>query len=249
MLWVRDPGSGLLPFWLGPQFAALLARVQPGDPAPASFSPEALRVLAMANVLVPENYVSDRDKEWTAIVSLCRTQFQQKGYVPIARLIHPFHISALRRYYRHQIRTGNIRLGDYQTSQRYVAHNEAVARFFHYQLNAAVSAIAGEAVKPSYVYLASYQPGAILKKHTDREQCEFSITLCLDYAPEPRAATPWPLHLYTPSAKVAVFQALGDALLYRGREIPHSRDPLPEGHTSTSLFFHYVREDFAGPLD
>jgi hypothetical protein len=48
---------------------------------------------------------------------------------------------------------------------------------------------------------------------------------------------------------VTVFQAIGDALLYRGRELPHSRDALPEGHTSTSIFFHYVREDFAGSLD
>jgi hypothetical protein len=30
--------------------------------------------------------------------------------------------------------------------------------------------------------------------------------------------------------------------------LPHSREPLPEGHTSTSIFFHYVREDFVGSL-
>ncbi len=250
MLWLTDPGIGALqPFWLSPKFSALLSNSQPGDPAPTGLSPEALSVLSMANVLVPENYVSDRRRQWDAIVSLCGPQFHQRGYVPVARLIHPFHIAALRRYYRHQIRTGKILLGDYQSSRRYVAHNETVARFFHHQLTAAISALAGEPMKPSYVYLASYQPGAILKKHTDREQCEFSITLCLDYAPEPRSATPWPLQLHLESGKVTVFQAIGDALLYRGRAIPHSRDPLPEGHTSTSIFFHYVREDFAESLD
>jgi hypothetical protein len=38
-------------------------------------------------------------------------------------------------------------------------------------------------------------------------------------------------------------------LLYRGRELPHFRDVLPAGHSSTSIFFHYVREGFAGTLD
>jgi hypothetical protein len=112
-----------------------------------------------------------------------------------------------------------------------------------------VTAFAGEPVKPSYVYLASYQSGAILEKHTDREQCEFSMTLCLDYSPEPRHATPWPLHLHKKSGKVTVFQAIGDALLYRGCQLPHSRNRLAEGQTSTSIFFHYVREDFTGSLD
>ena len=89
----------------------------------------------------------------------------------------------------------------------------------------------------------------MLAKHTDREQCEFSLTLCLDYAPEPRCATPWPLACTRNRGRSAVFQAIGDALLYRGCQLPHSRDGLPEGHTSTSIFFHYVRQDFTGSLD
>lgn len=255
MVWVKDqrsedPGSNvLLPFWLGPEFGALLSGLQPGDPAPAELSEKALSTLAMANVLVNNDYATECRRQWNESISICREQFQQKGYAPVGGLIHPFHISALRRYYRHLIRTGKLRLGDQQSSRRYVAHNESVARFFHHQLTSAVTEMAGEPVKPSYVYMASYQPGAILEKHTDREQCEFSLTLCLDYSPEPRNATPWPLYLHTPSGRTTVFQAIGDALLYRGRELPHSRDPLPQGHTSTSIFFHYVREGFEGKLD
>jgi hypothetical protein len=250
MIWIKDgETSALRPFWLGPGFSSLLHGLHPGDAAPSTLSPQAARILAVAEVLVPGDYDSIRARQWSETVSSCSTQFRQKGYAPIAGLIHPFLISALRRYYRNLIRTGKIDLGDGQSSLRYVAHNESVARFFHRQLAPAVSAIAGEPVKPSYVYMASYQPGAILKKHTDREQCEFSITLCVDYSPEPCRATPWPLHLHTRSSVVTVFQGLGDGLLYRGRELPHARDPLPDGHTSTSIFFHYVRAGFSGPLD
>jgi hypothetical protein len=140
-------------------------------------------------------------------------------------------------------------LGDDQSARRYVAHNESVARFFHYQIAKAVAAIAGEAIKPSYVYLASYLSGAELKKHTDREQCEFSVTLCLDFSPEPELATSWPIRLDTGKGDVAVYQTLGDGLVYRGTKVPHYRGVLPEGQTSTSIFFHYVPVNFSGPLN
>jgi hypothetical protein len=250
LVWIKDPANDALqPFWLGLELSTLLSGAKPSEPAPSMLAPQARRVLMMADVLVPDDYASRRRKQWDETVSTTSTRFQQQGYAPVGCLIHPFHIAALRRYYRHQVRSGRLRLGDGQSPLRYVAHNDPVARFFHHQLTAAVAAFVGEPVKPSYVYLASYQPGAILKKHTDREQCEFSVTLCLDYSPEPRNATPWPLHLHKQSGIVTVFQAIGDALLYRGRQLPHSRDPLPQGHTSTSIFFHYVREDFAGSLD
>ena len=250
IVWIIDPGNhALRPFWLGRELRHILHGIHPGDSAPFTLSRQACRTLLMAELLVAENYVSDRREQWDEVVSVAGTHFRAEGYAPVGRLIHPFHIAALRLYYRQQLRTGKLRLGDSQTSLRYMAYNDLVARFFHRQLTAAVSAIAGEPLKASYMYLAAYQPGAMLEKHTDRAQCEFSVTLCLDYSPEPRHATPWPLHLHKRSGTVTVFQAIGDALLYRGCQVPHSRGRLPEGHTSTSIIFHYVREDFAGSLD
>jgi hypothetical protein len=164
-------------------------------------------------------------------------------------VLHPFQVSALRRYFRHLVRKGALRLGDSQSSRRFIAHNEVVLRFFHQQLTATVSAVAGEKVKPSYVYLGAYLGGAILEKHTDRAQCDFSLTFCLDYSPEPKLETPWPVQLHSESGTVTVFQAIGDGLFYRGCRVPHSRKALPQGHSSTSIFFHYVREEFDGPLD
>jgi hypothetical protein len=112
-----------------------------------------------------------------------------------------------------------------------------------------VSLIVGEPVIPSYVYAASYLSGAVLKKHIDREQCEFSVTLCLDFSPEPRAETSWPIRLDTAHGTVTVYQALGDGLVYRGPRVPHYRDTLSKDRTSTSIFFHYVPEGFTGSLD
>ncbi|HKS73129.1 MAG TPA: hypothetical protein VJQ82_08025, partial [Terriglobales bacterium] len=234
--------GSLQPFWLSVQLADAVERMKNGF-HPLDFPHPSMAALTMAGVLIPSSETKERSTAEGA------DQFRARGYVPVPGLIHPFHVAALRRYLRHKIRTGGMTLGDRQSPRRYVAHNDPVARFFHHQLAPAVALFAGEAVKPSYVYAASYQGGARLEKHTDREQCEFSLTFCLDYSPEPSLATGWPLVLHTDHGTVTVYQALGDALLYRGRALPHSRSTLKQGHTSTSIFFHYVRRDFDGSLD
>ena len=246
--WVRSRVTGnLLPFWLGPELARVILRLRPNETVPESVSDMDRRLLLAAGILRAENSSADgRSDERFRNPS---QSFREKGYVPLGELIHPFHVAALRRYYRYLIRTGAIRLGDGQSPRRYVAYNEPVARFFHNDIATALSAVAGEALKPSYVYLASYLSGAELKKHTDREQCEFSVTLCLDFSPEPALATPWPIRLDTANGSVTVYQALGDGLAYRGTRLPHYRHRLGNGQTSTSIFFHYVSKDFSGSLD
>jgi hypothetical protein len=248
--WVRDEISGcLLPFWLGPEFERLLRGLHPGDPISEDFPVSAKLLFEQAGIVLSEERASKKKMRARAAIARAAASFREKGYAPVGDLIHPFHVASLRRYYRYMIRSGAIRLGDEQSSRRYVAHNEAVARFFHHQIAATFSAIAGEPLKPSYVYLASYLSGAELKKHTDREQCEFSITLCLDFAPEPELATPWPIRLDAPSGTVTVYQAIGDGLAYRGTRLPHYRGALPKGQSSTSVFFHYVPTDFSGSLE
>jgi hypothetical protein len=233
--------------------------LRPNEPVPEAVPKSALFLLAAANILISDDCVEPRFGPGSAALAAPRPParsesrshalFREKGYAPLGGLIHPFHIAALRRYYRCLIRSGSIHLGDKQSPRRYVAYNEPVARFFHRDIAPALSAVAGEPLKPSYVYMASYLNGAELRKHMDREQCEFSVTLCLDFAPEPSLETPWPIRLDTPTGTVTVYQALGDGLAYRGTRLPHYRSALSEGQTSTSIFFHYVGIDFAGSLD
>ena len=248
--WVHDADtSSLMPFWLGPKLESIVRSLRLEEPIPDSVPAFARSILESAGILVSADYIAHRRTEREEALERAAELFRKKGYAPLRGLIHPFHIAALRRYYRYLIRSGRVPLGDGQSSRRYVAYNDPVARFFHRQITIPLSAVAGEAVKPSYVYLASYLSGAELKKHVDREQCEFSITLCLDFSPEPDLASPWPIRLDTPTGTVTVYQALGDGLAYRGTRLPHYRFPLGNGQTSTSIFFHYVAAGFAGSLD
>ena len=248
--WLTDPATGMVtPFWLGERFGSWLSDLVPGGQIPAGFPEDMLRVLAMAGILVREGHAARRREVWAEVVHRCAPIFRSNGYVPLGRLFHPFHLAAMRRYYRYLIRSRQFYLGDEGNPRRYVAHNEPVARYFHHHLSAIVSAMAGEPVKPSYVYVGSYLPGAKLEKHTDRPQCEFSMNLLLDYSPEPACETPWPLHLETKGSLTTLYQAIGDVLLYRGSQVAHYRNPLPEGNSSTSMFFHYVPEGYCGSLD
>ncbi len=248
--WVRDPATNSLqPFWLGPQLETMLSQLSAGEPVSPSFPHELRFLLAKAGILTTVNHSERRLEEWSKVVKAGTQVFREKDYAPLSNLIHPFNLASLRRYYRYAIRRGAIRLGDEQSPRRYVAHNEPVARYFHHQIAKTVSAIVGQPVKPSYVYVASYLSGAELKEHIDREQCEFSVTLSLDFSPEPELATPWPIRLHTADGTVTIYQKLGDGLVYRGTKVPHYRHLLAEGCTSTSIFFHYVPADFSGPLD
>ncbi len=248
--WIQQPiTDSWLPFWLGPRLQSAVAAMQQKGSVPEWLSHEDVALLATAGIVSTPHQGEYESKRWRDAIGKAADLFQKRDYAPIRSLMHPFHVAALRRYFRYLIRTGRIHFGDEQSSRRYGVHNESVARFFHQQIAKTVSLIVGEPVIPSYVYAASYVSGAVLKKHIDRAQCEFSVTLCLDFSPEPRRETCWPIRLDSSCGRVTVYQALGDGLVYRGPRVPHYRDALPKGHTSTSIFFHYVPAGFTGSLD
>jgi hypothetical protein len=103
-------------------------------------------------------------------------------------------------------------------------------------------------VKPSYVYLATYHPAAVLKRHVDRPQCEWNVSLVLDMEPEVARTSAWPIFLETAGTVHEVRLGLGDLVLYRGTDVPHWRDRQPDGQRCTVAFFHFVGVDFTGSL-
>jgi hypothetical protein len=252
-VWIEDAATGL-PWGYGVRgaVAALVCDLVAGQAAPHVGDPHLLELLRRAEVLVPQGPWAERAGRGQRQRQAAAESLKTRGYAVLPELVPPFMLAALRRYYRGLIAEGFFPLGDELVERRYVGHNEAVARFVHGLLVPLVAEVVGQPVRPSYVFFSSYLEGAVLPRHIDREQCEWSISLQLDYAPEPAAATPWAIHLQhvTEAApSTALRLALGDGLLYKGRELWHHRDPLPPGHRSTSLFLHYVPQDFAGRLD
>ncbi|WXH30213.1 hypothetical protein WA016_04183 [Myxococcus stipitatus] len=249
-VWVPQPRHGSwTPFQLGQELRALLDHASSGGAWRGDSSSTLVQVLSLAAILINEEAFAAEARTGAAQIAEAHSRFLHRGYAPLQGLIHPFHLGELRRYLRAASRAGRFRMGDGQSARRSVSHNDRVLRFFHHQLTPLVGALVGERVKPSYVYGAIYHSDAELPPHTDRPQCEFSVTLLADYAPEPTCEAPWPLALSSEHGEVRCFQAIGDGLLYRGRTLRHWRSRIPPGATSASVFFHYVRESFDGALD
>jgi hypothetical protein len=248
-VWVGDLTTGaVLPYWPGVRYRKLLQHVRPGDRFDCSdATPAELDVLLRAGVLVTRPD-SKRSYQQAGKVLAAHKEGFQKGYIKLPNLLNPFQIGALRQYVRYLVRCGGLRLGDDQCNRRYVVHNESVARFYHHQLAFFVGIVVGETVKPSYVYTSAYQGGAVLEPHTDRPQCEFSVTLCIDQSSMFGHPLNWPLRLKTSRRLISIQQDIGDAILYRGRELPHSRSRLADNCTATYLLLHYVPADYHGSL-
>jgi hypothetical protein len=248
LAWLDDTATGMqLPFWAGPWFREKLEGLRRGQQAPMMAASHVVALLA-AGVLDRPGDAAKRAADWKDAIGRAAHGFRKDGFAAMPALIHPFHLGALRRYYRRLARIGGMKLGDNCSPNRYVAYQENAAQFFHQQIAHVVSAVAGVRVKPTFVYIASYQGGAGLEAHTDRAQCEYAVSLLVDYTPEPLEQSPWPLQLDGPHGTRKIWQALGDAVLYRGTRIPHWRDQLARSATSTSIFFYYVNEDFTGSL-
>ena len=70
-------------------------------------------------------------------------------------------------------------LGDRQ-SNRYKAHNEPMSGFIHYECLPLIERITGKSLKPTYTYLSSYVNDADLPAHTDRPDCEFTVSFLVN---------------------------------------------------------------------
>ena len=94
----------------------------------------------------------------------------------------------------------------------------------------------GVDLKPTYAYLRVYKNGDVLHRHTDREACEYSVSMTLKREHKDEI---WPLYLETDKVYETLLDE-GDALIYKGIENPHWRDKF-EGERLAQVFLHYVR--------
>lgn len=126
-------------------------------------------------------------------------------------------------------------------------NNDPLGRALLHRLTPIVEQVVGRRLRQSYTFAMDYGPGAVLPTHVDRQQCEYTLSLLLDYLPLPAdGRSPWPLEVETsPGAAPARFhQAPGDALLFCGRQLPHGRPPMTAPARTLILMLHWVDSDF-----
>ena len=251
-IWLEDAVlSAPCVYSAGGEVAGCFDSFVPGQLAPASLNPAACERLRKAGVLVSATEIAEQQEDRGRQLEHARHQLGAARYTVLRHVLRPLQLGALRRYYRELIAEGFLQFGDEEWPNRFFTPHDPVAHFFHQQFTDLVSQVAGERVRPTFLYFASYHPGSDLPPHRDREQCEYSMSVLLDHSPEPDDIAPWPIYVRPPGEDIGVPIGLGigDALLYRGREVVHYRYPLGQDQYSNLWFFFYVGEKFVGTLD
>lgn len=150
-------------------------------------------------------------------------------------------------------------------------HQSNVLRGLHDSLAPVASEVFGIALKPSYTFVSNYLDGGRCPLHLDRPQCFRTI----DYLVAADSPEPWPIRIAEPWTDQQVEDYEGerhlgiikpdtepdldvvwhdillnpnDAACYSGTHSWHYR-PVPSTGRVDLIFFHFVSEDFDGPLD
>lgn len=187
-----------------------------------------------------EIFAADPPAVLLAELTAARAAVPAIGFAETRGLVPQPWLGALQRYYAALVAGGFLAASDDQ-SHRYTAHDEPIAAEWHRLLWPLVSRAIPEPIRPTYSYLGLYRPGAVLERHTDREECEYTLSLTIDARPSAARDDAWPLCLELPDGRmVRSLLAPGDGLLFKGRDLPHYREALPQGRTSWSVFFHFI---------
>lgn len=95
---------------------------------------------------------------------------------------------------------------------------------------------------PTYSYARLYnQQGEELKNHKDRPACEISATITLGFEGDV-----WSIYMGDDEDKTngtKIDMAIGDAVMYRGCDKWHWREPYFEGIWQAQVFLHYVDQN------
>ena len=251
IVWVTDTKTEIsFPYWPSDEMRGIAGNLRAGEKPIISLTDNQRAILRQAEILVPPD--STIYSNWNQSLETAAAHFRKAKYTILRQILPPVQCAAMQSYFKGLRAAGFMIFNDVQVSLRHAIHNDALSVYFHEQLAPLVSRIAGEPVKPSYVYSATYVEDAVLEAHTDRPQCEFTMSMQIGYEPMLKTgeSSPWALCLDDSQGnRVETFLANGDAMIYKGCELVHYRDALFKNHQSTSVFFHFVPENFAGSLD
>ena len=163
------------------------------------------------------------------------TQFQDQGFQKIKGYITPYFSLFLRNYFT--LRVQNDKLGgDEQAPNSHCVYGDPDFDMAMYMSTEDIGKIVGKNLIPQYTYARIYKNGSQLKIHTDRPECQYSVTLSLggDYK------KPWPIWIKDYAGNMnEVPLDEGDMVVYHGTELEHWRDKF-EGNMQYQLFMHYV---------
>ena len=161
--------------------------------------------------------------------------FQEQGFQKVKGFIPSFFSTYLRNYFTLKVQNDGLG-GDEQAPNSHCVYGDPAFDMAMAMSTDDISKIVGKNLIPQYTYARIYKNGSDLKIHSDRPECQYSVTLSLGGEYE----KPWPIWIKDYAGNMnEVPLDVGDMVVYHGTELEHWRDKF-EGNTQYQLFMHYV---------
>lgn len=165
-------------------------------------------------------------------------QFEKNGYVIFKQFIPRVMCDYISENIKVLEASSYFGYGDTQVEKAFSSAAPAITETLLDVMTPVLSQAINCELYPTYSYLRIYVKGADLERHQDRPSCEVSATVPLSYD-SPQI---WPIYIETDSKITAVELHPGDALIYKGIEVPHWRETF-EGERQVQVFLHYVKKN------
>lgn len=187
--------------------------------------------------------------------------FCEERYLPVRRFLDPALANLLKGYMEKKARmeqihyaidpdsqshifSGDLPGQDLQVQSSFAWYGDPMMDTLLEQSTAFIGDMIDKQLFPTYSYCRLYLNNAVLDKHIDRHECQFSTTICL-------GGDPWPIFFEDKARnEIRIDLEPGDMVVYAGVELQHWREPFT-GSQCAQVFLHYGDVDFpmADPSD
>ena len=195
----------------------------------------------------------------------CNESFDKNGYLVIKNLWNPEELYHPLPQQKGQYNYYGKKLDLFHFAPVEMQVEGSTSRYWHPQYREIHTGIRlklektiGRKLYNTYYYDRFYNPGQELKKHTDRDACEISVTVHVGTNLEDKDKD-WPIWIKTPDTYTdkkksqvlipgeerSVVLQPGDGMIYKGCERPHWRKPMPGvpfGKKTKKLFGRKIQE-------
>lgn len=134
-------------------------------------------------------------------------------------------------------KTSDFEFGDEQVKNSFAWYGSLWSESLLLHLKDTVEKVTGKTLHPTYSYARIYYKDSDLKKHTDRDSCEYSVTATLKVIGED-----WPIYFLdrqNNTKKIIIPEK--SILVYKGIDLVHWRDKISDNTTNVyQVFLHYV---------
>lgn len=178
-------------------------------------------------------------------LSDARTTFEETGYVVVRGFLDIATVTTVSKVIEYGFRQGlyaertaTERNDLIANPSQYLRYAEPIVEVILENSTDEIASLVGKSVVPTYSYSRIYTKGDKLIRHTDRPSCEYSVTVHVATVGEL-----WPIWMQKeggPPTKVVLYP--GDAVVYKGCEIAHWRDPMVDCDVNVQFMLHYVDE-------